>query len=60
MDCDVAAVNPMRSLIARAFHGSPTQNPTMLPMRMFITICGGGTTTVRTSSNGLMPALASQ
>jgi hypothetical protein len=43
------AVKPMRSLIARAFHGSPTQKPTMLPMRMFITICGGGTTTVRTS-----------
>ena len=60
MDCDVAAVKPMRSLIALAFHGSPTQKPTMLPMRMFITICGGGTTTVRTSSKGLMPALASQ
>jgi hypothetical protein len=42
----------MRSLMARAFHGSPTQKPTMLPMRMFITICGGGTTTVRTSSKG--------
>lgn len=56
----VAAVKPMRSLIARAFHGSPTQKPTILPMRMFITICGGGTTTVRTSAKGSIPAFASQ
>ncbi|MNN44572.1 hypothetical protein D3C81_1588680 [compost metagenome] len=50
----------MRSLMARAFHGSPTQKPLILPMRMFITICGGGTTTVRISVNGLISALASQ
>ena len=57
---EVAAVKPIRSFMARAFHGSPTQKPLILPMRMFITICGGGTTTVRTSLKGSMPALASQ
>ena len=45
----VAAVKPMLSRMARAFHGSPTQKPSMLPTRMLATICGGGTVMFFTS-----------
>src|SRR3989344_7851093 len=51
----VMAVKPMLSKMARAFHGSPTQKPSMLQTRMLATICGGGTTMFLTSVNGLMP-----
>src|SRR6187431_525302 len=40
--CVVVAVKPMLSTIARLFHGSPTQNPSILSTFMFATICGGG------------------
>ena len=60
MSCVVTAVKPMLSMIARLFHGSPTQKPSMLPTRMLATICGGGTVIVLTSLNGLMPLAASQ
>ena len=43
-----------------AFHGSPTQKASIVPTRMFATICGGGTTMVCTSLSGSMPAAASQ
>ena len=33
----------MSSAMARAFHGSPTQKPSILPTFMLATICGGGT-----------------
>jgi len=56
----VSAVKPILSTIARLFHGSPTQKPSMLPTRMLATICGGGTVMVLTSANGLMPFAASQ
>jgi hypothetical protein len=39
----VIAVKPIPSIIALAFHGSPTQYPSILPLRIFATICGGGT-----------------
>ena len=58
--CVVSTVKPILSWIARLFHGSPTQKPSMLPTRMFATICGGGTTIVFTSLNGWMPCAASQ
>src|SRR5437899_2678951 len=32
----------MPSLMARAPHGSPTQQPSILPIFMLATICGGG------------------
>src|SRR5690242_19855317 len=34
----VAAVMPTPSAMARWFHGSPTQKPSMFPTRMFATI----------------------
>ena len=40
--CVVIAVKPMSSAMLRAFHGSPTQKPSILPTFMFATICGGG------------------
>ena len=60
MSCVVMPVMPMPSAIARWPHGSPTQKPSMLPTRMFATICGGGTTMAFTSLNGCMPFAASQ
>ena len=56
----VVAVTPMPSAIARWFHGSPTQKPSMLPTRMLATICGGGTVMTLASFIGLMPFAASQ
>src|SRR5512143_2756570 len=55
ISCVVAAVKPMLSRIARAFHGSPTQKPSMLSTRMLATICGGGTVITLAWVNGLMP-----
>src|SRR5437763_5257106 len=52
MSCVVIAVNPILSKIARLFHGSQTQNLSILPTRMFATICGGGTTIDLTSFSG--------
>ena len=43
-----------------SFHGSATQNASMLPTFMFATICGGGTTMVETSLSGSMTPAASQ
>jgi hypothetical protein len=40
--CVVTAVKPMLSSIARLFHGSPTQKPSILSTFMFDTICAGG------------------
>src|SRR5262249_24976585 len=52
--CSVAmAVKPMPSAIARAFHGSPTQNPSILPTFMLATICAGGIVMSETSRSGL-------
>src|SRR6476661_2365509 len=48
----VVPVMPMPSMMARWFHGSPTQNPSMFPMRMFATICGGGTVMILASFIG--------
>lgn len=53
-------VKPTPVSIARAFHGSPTQKPSMLPTCMLLTICGGGTTIFFTSLTGLTPLAASQ
>ncbi len=50
----------MPSAMARWFHGSPTQKPSMLPTRMFATICGGGTVITLASFIGLTPLAASQ
>ena len=60
MSCVVTAVTPMPSMMARWFQGSPTQKPSMLPMRMLATICGGGTVMTLASVIGLMPLAASQ
>ena len=60
MSCVVAAVMPMPSMMARWFHGSPTQKPSMLPTRMLATICGGGTVITLASFIGFTPAAASQ
>ena len=54
------AVKPMPSAMARAFHGSPTQKPSILPTFMLATICGGGMVISETSLSGLMPPAASQ
>ena len=51
----VAAVMPTPSTMARWFHGSPTQKPSMLPTRILATICGGGTVITLASFIGLMP-----
>ena len=56
----VQAVKPMSWLTSCSFHGSPTQNASMLPTFMFATICGGGTTMVEMSLSGSMPPAASQ
>lgn len=56
----VLAVKPILSMMARAFHGSPTQNPSMAPTRMFATIWGGGTVISLASCLGSMPCAASQ
>src|SRR5882672_8229890 len=50
----------MPSAIARAFHGSPTQKPSILPTFMLATICAGGIVMSETSRSGLMPPDASQ
>jgi len=47
-------------LTSWSFHGSPTQNASIVPTFMLATICGGGTTMVSTSRSGLMPPAASQ
>ena len=60
MSCELATEKPMPSMIARLFHGSPTQQPSIRPRRMLETISGGGTVIVLTSESGLMPWLASQ
>ena len=46
--------------LARAFQGSPTQNPSILPTFMLVTICGGGIVMSVTSLSGLMPPAPSQ
>ena len=58
--CVVMAVKPMPSSMARLFHGSPTQKPSILPTFMLATICAGGMVTRFTSLSGLMPPEASQ
>src|SRR5438128_3549737 len=58
--CVVVTVNPILSAIARAFHGSPTQNPSILPTFIFATIWGGGMVIRLTSLSGLIPPLPSQ
>lgn len=55
MSCVVTEVKPSLSEIARTFQGSPTQKPSILPMRMFETICGGGIVMRLMSLSGLMP-----
>ena len=60
MSCVLMAVKPMPSAMVRAFQGSPTQKPSILPTFMLATICGGGTTISETSLSGLMPPAASQ
>lgn len=56
----VTAVTPMPSTMARWFQGSPTQKPSILPTRIFATICGGGTVMTLASFMGFTPTLASQ
>ena len=58
--CVVMAVKPMLSAIARTFHGSPTQKPSILSTFMLATICGGGIVMRLTSLSGLMPPDPSQ
>src|SRR5436190_4210978 len=58
--CVVVTVKPILSAIARAFHGSPTQKPSILSTFMFATICGGGIVIRLTSLSGWIPPLASQ
>ncbi len=58
--CVVIAVKPMPSAIARLFHGSPTQKPSILSTFMLATICGGGIVMRLTSLSGWMPPEASQ
>ncbi len=50
----------MPSSMARLFHGSPTQKPSILSTFMLATICGGGMVMRFTSRSGLMPPDASQ
>ena len=50
----------MPSAMARSFHGSPTQKPSILSTFMLATICGGGIVMRVTSLSGLMPPEASQ
>src|SRR5579862_7334428 len=56
----VMTVNPILSAIARAFQGSPTQQPSILSTFMFAIICAGGIVTRLTSLSALIPPLASQ
>ena len=58
--CVVTAVKPMPSAIARLFHGSPTQKPSILSIFMFATICAGGIVMREMSRSGWMPPDASQ
>src|SRR5262245_22032834 len=58
--CVVTTVNPILSAIARAFHGSPTQNPSILSTFIFATICGGGIVMRFTSLSGWMPPAPNQ
>jgi hypothetical protein len=58
--CDEATEKLTLSMMPRAFQGSPTQKPSMLPMRALSTMSGGGTVIVLTSVIGLMPWLDSQ
>jgi hypothetical protein len=51
----LSEVNPIPSAMARAFHGSPTQNPSIFPTFMLATICGGGMVMRETSVSGLIP-----
>ena len=53
MSCVLIAVNPMPSAIVRAFQGSPTQNPSILPTFILATIWAGGTTISETSLSGI-------
>ena len=50
--CVVVTVKPMPSAMARRFHGSPTQNPSILPTFILATICGGGMVIKLTSLSG--------
>ena len=50
--CVVTAVKPTPSAIARLFHGSPTQKPSILSTFMLATICGGGMVMRLTSLSG--------
>ena len=56
----VMAVKPMPSSMARLFHGSPTQKPSILSTFMLATICAGGMVMRLTSLSGWMPPEASQ
>src|SRR5713101_9826441 len=56
----VMAVKPMPSAMARAFHGSPTQKPSILPTFMLATIWAGGMVMSETSRSGFIPPEASQ
>ena len=58
--CVVTAVNPVPSSMARLFHGSPTQKPSILSTFMFATICAGGIVMRLTSRSGWIPPEASQ
>ena len=55
-----AAHQPSPWAMATEFQGSPAQNPSKLPERRLADICGGGTTTKRTSRSESIPARASQ
>ncbi|MND08150.1 hypothetical protein D3C83_305870 [compost metagenome] len=54
----VTDVKPILSAMERAFQGSPTQKPSILPIFMLATIWAGGTTIRLMSLSGLMPPAA--
>src|SRR6185295_126997 len=58
--CVVIAVKPIPSTMARLFHGSPTQKPSILSTFMLATICAGGIVMRLMSLSGWMPPDASQ
>ena len=51
---------PTPASAARLVQGAPTQTTSTLPEAMASTMCGGGTTTRRTSRSGDRPAASSQ
>ena len=56
----IKAVYPRLLETIWAFHGSPTQNASMVPTFILATICGGGTTMREMSLLGSMPPADSQ